>query len=369
MYESFYGLTGKPFQLTPDPTFFFRSRGHGRAMAYLKYGVHQAEGFIVITGEVGSGKTTLVRNLLQQLPTQGLVAVQLVSTQLDANDILRMVAGAFFGVVPPASDKAGLILSLERYFRKLHTEGKRALLVVDEAQNLTPSAVEELRMLSNFQSGNKSLLQSLLLGQPEFRDIMQRPEMRQLRQRVTASAHLGPLEPEETKGYIEHRLSRVGWTNKPRFEPEAYRDIHEFSEGIPRQVNILCDRLLLAAYLGEKLVLDSTDVKEIFNEFRRELGGFGEGMERAPATAAPGTNSSAQSAPSGSTAPAHQAVGESGDFAATSPASDAPTEGVVLAGMSEQVGLMQQSLSSMTRVLNQLMQIARPGQKPGKRDV
>jgi len=367
MYETFYGLTGKPFQLTPDPTFFFRSRGHGRAMAYLKYGVHQAEGFIVITGEVGSGKTTLVRNLLQQLPTQGLVAVQLVSTQLDANDILRMVAGAFFGVVPPAGDKAGLILSLERYFRKLHTEGKRALLVVDEAQNLTPSAVEELRMLSNFQTGNKSLLQSLLLGQPEFRDIMQRPEMRQLRQRVTASAHLGPLEPEETKGYIEHRLGRVGWTNKPRFEPEAYRDIHEFSEGIPRQINILCDRLLLAGYLGEKTVLESADVREIFDEFRRELGGFGEerGVESIASGAAK-VNTGPQSA-SSSAAP--EEIRSNGVATEASSGLEAPPEGVVLAGMSEQVGLMQQSLSSMTRVLNQLMQIARPGSKPGKRDV
>src|SRR5512143_2653417 len=161
MYESFYQLTGKPFQLNPDPAFFFGSRGHKRAYAYLQYGVHQSEGFIVITGEIGAGKTTVVRNLFEQLDRSRLVAAQLVSTQLDADDMLRSVAVAF-GLNVKAVDKASLLGSLESFLCQLAVAGKRALLVVDEAQNLTPRAIEELRMLSNFQFGDKALLQSVL---------------------------------------------------------------------------------------------------------------------------------------------------------------------------------------------------------------
>ena len=345
MYQSFYGLTGKPFQLTPDPAFFFGSRGHSRAMAYLKYGVHQAEGFIVITGEVGAGKTTLVRNLLRQLPTKQLVAVQIVSTQLDSDDMLRMIAGAFFGVSPELPDKAALLMGLERFFRRLHAEGKRALLVVDEAQNLTPHAVEELRMLSNFQHNDKSLLQSLLLGQPEFRQMMQHPEMRQLRQRVTASAHLGPLDSEETQSYIEHRLHLVGWNGSPTFEPAAYQDIHDFSGGIPRQINVLCDRLLLAGFLGEKTVLTSEDVREVFNEFGNELGGA-RTSEEVPNSAQP--------------------VGEaaSSNVTALPPIALAQdSEAVLLAGLIEQVNLLKESAASTARVLEHLTRTRRPRMK------
>ena len=205
MYESYFGLTGKPFQLNPDPSFYFGSRGHKRAFAYLEYGLYQSEGFIVITGEIGAGKTTIVRSLLEQLDPAKVVAAQLVSTQLDADDLLRAV-GAAFGLPVKSLDKAMLLAALEAFLCKLVTEKKRALLVVDEAQNLSPRAVEELRMLSNFQLGDQALLQSFLVGQPELRDIMQSPQMQQLRQRVIASYHLGPLDKAETQGYVEHRL-------------------------------------------------------------------------------------------------------------------------------------------------------------------
>src|SRR5690349_8299554 len=198
MYEAFYGLTGKPFQLNPDPQFFFGSRGHKRAFAYLQYGIHQSEGFIVITGEIGAGKTTIVRSLFEQIDRSSLVAAQLVSTQLDAEDMLRSVAVAF-GVPVKSVDKAMLLASLEAFLCQLAVEGKRALLVIDEAQNLTPRAVEELRMLSNFQLGDKALMQSFLVGQPELRVMMQSPRMQQLRQRVIASYHLGPLDHGETQ--------------------------------------------------------------------------------------------------------------------------------------------------------------------------
>src|SRR5690348_13303535 len=271
MYESFYGLTGKPFQLNPDPAFYFGSRGHKRAFAYLQYGVYQGEGFIVITGEIGAGKTTLVRNLFENLDRARLVAAQLVSTQLDADDMLRTVAVAF-GLPVKAVDKASLLASLEAFLCQLAVGKKRALLVVDEAQNLTPRAIEELRMLSNFQLGDQALLQSFLVGQPELRTMMQSAQMQQLRQRVIASYHLGPMDRAETQAYIEHRLAHVGWKGDPRFETAALDLIHQASGGIPRRINTLCNRLLLAGFLGGKHAFAVADVESIEREIHDELG-------------------------------------------------------------------------------------------------
>jgi general secretion pathway protein A len=271
MYESFYGLTGKPFQLNPDPAFYFGSRGHKRAFAYLQYGVYQSEGFIVITGEIGAGKTTLVRSLFEQLDRDRLVAAQLVSTQLDADDMLRAVSAAF-GLPAKSVDKATLLASLEAFLCQLAIDGKRALLVVDEAQNLTPRAVEELRMLSNFQLGDQALLQSFLIGQPELRDMMHGQQMQQLRQRVIASYHLGPMDKTETQAYVEHRLVHVGWKGDPKFEPAAFELIHTLSGGIPRRINTLCNRLLLGGYLQEKHAFNAEDVQAIAREIREELG-------------------------------------------------------------------------------------------------
>jgi general secretion pathway protein A len=270
MYESHFGLSAKPFQLVPDPGFFFGSRGHKRAMAYLNYGLHQAEGFLVITGEVGAGKTTLIRNVLNQISDQQIVATQIVSSQLDENDLLRTVALGF-GLSVSKESKADLLVSISSHFESLMRDGKRALLIVDEAQNLSPRAIEELRMLSNFQVGSSSLLQSFLVGQPEFREVMQRPEMKQLKQRVIASFHLGPLDKSETKQYIEHRLTKVGWTDNPKFDPLAFEKISEATGGIPRRINTLCDRLLLACYLGDQSTITADIVDEISTEIFDEL--------------------------------------------------------------------------------------------------
>ncbi|MDY0011735.1 MAG: XrtA-associated ATPase [Rhodocyclaceae bacterium] len=269
MYESYFGLSAKPFQLNPDPAFFYGSRGHKRAMAYLEYGLHQNEGFIVITGEVGAGKTTLVRSLLEHLDPKKVIAAQLVSTQIDADDILRLVAAAF-GIPSRNLQKADLLLALETFLVSTTASGKRALLIVDEAQNLTPRAVEELRMLSNFQLEDHALLQSFLIGQPEFRQIMQSPQMLQLRQRVIASYHLGPLDREETRAYVQHRLSHVGWKRDPTFEDDAFNGIYGFSGGVPRKINTLCDRLLLAAFLNERHIIRQADVAEVVDELRQE---------------------------------------------------------------------------------------------------
>ena len=269
MYEAYFGLRGKPFQLNPDPSFFYGSRGHRRAMAYLEYGLHQNEGFIVITGEIGAGKTLLVRSLLEKLDPKKIVAANLVSTQIDASDILRLVAAAF-GIPSKHLTKSDLLLAIEAFLVSTTAAGKRALLIVDEAQNLTPQAVEELRMLSNFQLEDHALLQSFLVGQPEFRTIMQSPEMVQLRQRVIASYHLGPLDLLETQAYIEHRLSCVGWKGNPSFDQEAIREIFNVSQGIPRRINAICDRIMLGAFLGEQRRVSLDLVNQIAAEMRDE---------------------------------------------------------------------------------------------------
>ncbi|MBT9460392.1 MAG: AAA family ATPase [Rugosibacter sp.] len=265
MYEAYYGLKIKPFQLNPDPTFYFDSTQHRRAKAYLEYGIHQNEGFIVVTGEIGAGKTTIVRGLLAALDQNKVIAAQLVSTQLDADDMLRMVAAAF-GIRSNSHAKADMLLALEAFLVDTARQGKRCLLVVDEAQNLTPRAVEELRMLSNFQFESHALLQSFLVGQPEFRAILLSPQMEQLRQRVIAACHIGPLNVSETQEYIQHRLKCAGSTGDPQFDDAAYVAVHRASAGIPRRINAICDRLLLAGFLTDKKVFNKEDVDEIAAE-------------------------------------------------------------------------------------------------------
>jgi putative secretion ATPase (PEP-CTERM system associated) len=272
VYESFYGLTHKPFQLNPDPSFFYGSKEHRRAMAYLEYGLHKNEGFIVVTGEVGAGKTTVVRSLLNKLDPQKVVAAQLVTTQLNADDTLRMLA-ASFGLRVTDKSKSDLLLSIETFLLKLSLEGKRGLLIVDEAQNLTAQAIEELRMLSNYQLETHALLQSFLVGQPEFRRMLESPQMLQLRQRVVAGCHISSMDRDETRGYIEHRLKHVGWQNDPQFESAAYDALFDATEGIPRRINTVCDRLLLAGYLSRKHVITSEDVEEAAREIQEETRG------------------------------------------------------------------------------------------------
>ena len=269
MYEAFYGLSSKPFQLNPDPSFYFGSKQHSRAKAYLEYGVSRHEGFVVITGEIGAGKTMTLRALIDGLHGSEVVIGQLVTTQLDAEDTLRMV-GAAFGFKVKDVAKSELLVTLEAFLLSQTSQGKRCLLIVDEAQNLTSRAVEELRMLSNFQYGNQALLQTFLVGQPEFREILQRPEMEQFRQRVAATCHIGPLDADETRAYIEHRLKCAGATGKPTFEPEAFAAIFKASHGIPRRINTICDRLLLLGFLCERVHLTVADVDEVVREFANE---------------------------------------------------------------------------------------------------
>ena len=281
MYEAFYGLSHKPFQLNPDPAFYYDSKQHRRAKAYLDYGVMRHEGFIVITGEVGAGKTTILSSLLKRLDPAKVTVGQLVTTQLDAEDTLRMV-GAAFGVRVTDMPKSQLLITLEAFLIGQATQGKRCLLVVDEAQNLTARAVEELRMLSNYQLGTRNLLQTFLVGQPEFRDILQRPEMEQFRQRVSASCHLGPLDLEDTRAYIRHRLQCAGSTGKPEFDDEAFALIFKESGGVPRRINQICDRVLLLGYIQNKQRLGEDEVQQVMVDLSHESA-------VAAKAAAPGT--------------------------------------------------------------------------------
>ena len=260
-----------PFQLTPDPRFFFGSAGHTRAMAHLTYGLHQGEGFIIITGDVGAGKTTLVDLLISKLDKTSHVAAKIVTTQLAADDTLRMVAVAF-GVYEEGLDKAALLRRIENFVTANMRNGKRSLLIVDEAQNLSISSLEELRMLTNISVGGTPPLQSFLLGQPQFRATLQNPALEQLRQRVTASYHLGPMSEPETQAYILHRLKTVGWSDDPMFADGFYSAVFAQTGGVPRRINTLCSRILLFGFLEQQHVIDRDAVDQVAEELHGELG-------------------------------------------------------------------------------------------------
>jgi putative secretion ATPase (PEP-CTERM system associated) len=272
MYTDYYGLTTLPFQLTPDALFYFESRVHSRAMAHLKYGLQQGEGFIVITGDIGAGKTTLVERLCATLDPDRYVIAKISSTQTTADDMLRMIA-AGFGIQAENLNKGDLIKRFEAMASTHCRAGRRLLLLVDEAQNLSLTALEELRMLSNFIVGNKAPLQSFLLGQPQFRPTVALPEMEQLRQRVLASYHLGPLAADETRCYIEHRLRVAGRRTDPKFTDDSFARIHDLTHGVPRKINTLCSRLLLFGFLEEIRAIDGETVVRVAGELDMEVGG------------------------------------------------------------------------------------------------
>jgi putative secretion ATPase (PEP-CTERM system associated) len=269
MYESYYGLNSKPFQLTPDPAFYYASKWHKRAMSYLQYGLSQAEGFIVITGGIGTGKTTIANSLLNDIQAD-IEAAQIVTPKLTPDELVKMVAAKFHLDVE-AKSKADILKRLEVYLYELHQQGKRALLLVDEAQNLPLETIEELRMLSNFQENGKPLLQSFLLGQEELQPILRAPNMEQFRQRIVASCHLASLSIEEVTSYIEHRLHHAGWTGKRLFSEGAYEQIFSFTRGIPRKINTLMDRILLYGFLEELELLDERAVATVIEEVKSEM--------------------------------------------------------------------------------------------------
>ncbi len=270
MYNDHYGLTGRPFQLTPDPRFYFESGTHKKAMAYLGYGLAQGEGFIVITGEIGSGKTTLTGHLLNTVDPMRIRAIRLVSTQLNSLDLLRSIA-TNLGVTSEGIEKAELLDRIETRFLDLARTGQKTLIIVDEAQNLDHAALEELRMLSNFQAGEHAMIQVLMLGQPEFRERLdQSADLEQLRQRVIATHHLTAMEREEIRPYIEHRMRLVGWHGNPAISEDAVGPLYAYSEGIPRKLNTLMTRVLLLGSMEQRAQINGALVDMVIADMARE---------------------------------------------------------------------------------------------------
>lgn len=271
MYQDFYSFSAMPFQLTPDSRFYFGSNEHRKAMAFLQYGLSQEEGFVVVTGEIGAGKTTLVEQLLSTIDPSKYVIARVVTTQLGGYDTLCLIASAF-GISGNGMDKGPLITKVKEAFTALHTQQKYPVIIVDEAQSLTLEALEELRMLSNLSIGPRAPFQGIFLGQPEFRIAFAQAELQQFRQRVIASCHLGALSAQDTREYVQHRLKRAGWINDPSFAEDAFDEIYAKSGGIPRRINSLCSRLLLLGYLEERHAIDGVAVANVAREMADELG-------------------------------------------------------------------------------------------------
>ncbi|MFN4134215.1 MAG: XrtA/PEP-CTERM system-associated ATPase [Novosphingobium sp.] len=298
MYDEYYGLAGRPFQLTPDPRFYFESATHRKALSYLGYGLAQGEGFIVITGEVGAGKSTLAAHLMATVDRQRLTAAQIVTSALDGEELIHVAARAF-GLEVAGHDKATALAQIEAFLHREAREGRRCLLVVDESQNLSVEALEELRMLSNFQLGAHPLLQILLLGQPEFRTLLQAsPELEQLRQRVIASHHLDAMEPGEVGPYVQHRLALVGWQGRPAFEPRVFADLAKASGGVPRRVNQIVNRLLLMGAVEQRDLIDTAMLEAVLADLAGD--GFASSQPKVtpvPMAEAPKVELASHSAP------------------------------------------------------------------------
>ncbi|MFC0406723.1 AAA family ATPase [Roseomonas elaeocarpi] len=280
-----YGFREQPFQMTPDARLFFPSSVHSRAYAHLTYGLAQREGFIVVTGEVGAGKTTLVERLCGTLDPEGFAVARIATTKVSGDDVVRLVADAFGA--PSGGTKARVLLGIAAILRN---GAKRHLLIVDEAQGLPLAALEELRMLSNVTDGGQAPLQTVLLGQPQLRRMLASPDLDQLRQRVLASYHLGGLSREETHAYVEHRLRAVGWTGTPSWEAPALDLVHRYSGGIPRRINRLCARVLLAGALEDTDQLTGPMVEATALELEDDLTG-GTADLAGPETFRPGVES------------------------------------------------------------------------------
>jgi general secretion pathway protein A len=267
MYCSFYGITEKPFSITPDPRFLYLGKTHKEAFAHLLYGIRERGGFIVVTGEIGAGKTTLCRGLLSHLDEDTLVAF-IFNPTLSALELLKSI-NEDFGIPSKGATKKELIDELNQFLLAKRKEGKNTVLIIDESQSLDGEVLEQIRLLSNLETETEKLLQIILMGQPEFRHILEQPRLLQLNQRVTVRYHLQALSREETAEYIHHRLSVIDGTEKVFFTPEALKKIWRSTRGVPRLINVLCDRALLAGYGKKKKQIDG----QIIDQARKEVTG------------------------------------------------------------------------------------------------
>ena len=261
MYERFYRLRERPFALTPDPDYLYPSRVHKEALSYLRYGIESHAGFVVITGAIGSGKTTLLQTMLRGLDSQTTVA-RVMNTLLDPRELLES-AMIDLGLDPSGQSKPAMLRALGEFLVSERAAGRLVLLVIDEAQNLSLPALEEIRMLSNLETEKSKLLQIILIGQPDLRDKLDRPELEQLRQRITVSYHLEPIDAEETAHYVNHRLARASIATPLEFPRDVTDAIHARSGGVPRLINVIADATLVFGYGEERSVIDATLIDEV----------------------------------------------------------------------------------------------------------
>ncbi len=265
MYEKFFRLREKPFEITPDPRFIYLSDSHKEALAYLVYGINEGKGFTVITGEVGTGKTTLIRMAVSRL--DGRVRTSYVfNPRLDTVDLLHYVCDDLGIKTRPNLTKGQLIYLLHHYLLDCYRKNERVVLVIDEAQALNPELLEEVRLLTNLETSTSKLLQVVLVGQPELDKTLSDPKFRQLKQRISVRYHIKPLSLQETEEYIFRRLKTAGARHEVIFDPAAVREIHEHSGGIPRLINIICDNALLTAYSYERKMVGKAIIKEVVKD-------------------------------------------------------------------------------------------------------
>jgi type II secretory pathway predicted ATPase ExeA len=282
LIERTYGMTTPPFGLVSDPRFFFASRTHARAAAFLEFGLQQGMGFVVLTGDVGVGKSTVLAHLLDGLAPAEVEIASLTSSNLDPLDVLKRALGAF-DVPTDATTKADLLRTFESYLDELVRVGRRALLIIDEAQNIPDVTLEELRMLTNIRREDAFPFQCFFVGQPQFRARLENPDMEQLRQRVIASYHVEALAEEEVRAYVEHRLNVAGWTGRPTFDPALFAAAHRITRGVPRRLNVVFNRLLLVGALDEREWIGVDDLDAVLEDLRGEVVSV-EAPEAAAAT-------------------------------------------------------------------------------------
>ncbi len=269
MYLSFYRFSEKPFNLTPDPDFFYLTPIHKRALAYLIYGLENKKGFITVSGEVGAGKTTLIHTMLRKVDGNTIIS-RVNNTQVDEVQLLRMILRDF-GVSKKFQLKEDILDALNDFLLRQYARGKNVLLIIDEAQNLSIKALEEIRLISNLETEKEKLIQIILVGQPELRDTLGLPELRQLKQRITVSYHLGHLGHEDVGNYIEHRLSVAGYHGDDIFSKDAVSEIFNVSGGTPRLINLICDAALLSGYVENKKFLDRELILQVISDLDLDI--------------------------------------------------------------------------------------------------